>query len=153
MTVQFSFYFVLLGACTLGSTEAEFLDVIRTKVLRGFLLAIQRHLYEEIFTPPPPWEKVVWNCFVILELRTLKIMPRNLNQIVLSWIRLLQTQDCAPSSYEYRQMEYNCVSTFSNYSYERKKMEQIWMHHQSITQIFLSVPLTSACSTCQREKV
>jgi hypothetical protein len=35
--------------------------------------------------PPPPPEKVVWNWF---GMRTLKIMPRNLNKIVRSWIRL-----------------------------------------------------------------
>jgi hypothetical protein len=34
--------FLLLEAC---SPEAEFLDVIGTKVLRVFLLAIQSHIY------------------------------------------------------------------------------------------------------------
>ncbi len=32
--------------------EAEFLDVIRTKVLRVFLLAIHSHLYKRILLPP-----------------------------------------------------------------------------------------------------
>jgi hypothetical protein len=38
--------------------EAEFLDVIGTKVLRVFLLAIHSHLYQRI-PPPPPEEKWV----------------------------------------------------------------------------------------------
>ncbi len=48
-----------------------------------------------MFTPPPPPRaKVVWNCNVDIvygtsSLRILKIMPRNLNEIVLSWIQLL----------------------------------------------------------------
>jgi hypothetical protein len=71
--------------------EAEFLDVIRAKVLRVFLLAIHSHLHERI--PPSPRGKVVWNWFVTLytetsSLRTLTMMPRNLNEIVCSWIRL-----------------------------------------------------------------
>ncbi len=43
---------------------------------------------------PPSWAKVVWNWFVskfyteTSSLRPLKIMPRNLNKIVRSWIRL-----------------------------------------------------------------
>ncbi len=46
-------------------------------------------------TPHPPRAKVVWNWFVMStlytetsSLRTLKIMCRNLNEIVCSWIRL-----------------------------------------------------------------
>ncbi len=39
----------------LEGTEAEFLDVIGSKVLRVFLLAIHSHLYLGILlTPPPP---------------------------------------------------------------------------------------------------
>jgi hypothetical protein len=42
--------------------EAEFLDVIRTKVLRVFLLAIHSHLYYITdFTPPPSTIKLVFN--------------------------------------------------------------------------------------------
>ncbi len=37
--------------------EAEFLDVIGTKVLRVFLLAIHSHLYKRILLPPPPPSK------------------------------------------------------------------------------------------------
>ncbi len=39
------------------SAEAEFLDVIGTKVLRVFLLAMHSHLYQWIFLPPPPLSK------------------------------------------------------------------------------------------------
>ncbi len=38
--------------------EAEFLDVIGTKVLRVFLLAVHNHLTNG-FNPPPPLTKVV----------------------------------------------------------------------------------------------
>ncbi len=69
-------------------SEAEFLDVTGTKVLRVFLLAVHGHLYWRILHPPPPWEKVVWNWFVMKtlyketsNLRTLKIMPGNLKKI------------------------------------------------------------------------
>jgi hypothetical protein len=34
--------------------EAEFLDVIGTKILRVFLLAIHSNLYPMGFNPPPP---------------------------------------------------------------------------------------------------
>jgi hypothetical protein len=34
-------------------TEAEFLDVIVTEVLRVFLLAIHSHLYQRILIPAP----------------------------------------------------------------------------------------------------
>ncbi len=37
--------------------EAEFLDVIGTKVLRVFLLAIHSQLYQLILLPPPHLEK------------------------------------------------------------------------------------------------
>jgi hypothetical protein len=43
-------------------TEAEFLDVIGTKVLRVFPLAIPSHLYK--WVPPPPVE-VAWSWFVV----------------------------------------------------------------------------------------
>ncbi len=72
--------------CT--NTEAEFLDVIGTKVLRVLLLAIHSHFYSL-----PLWAKVVWNWIVMKilytetsSLRTLKILPRNFNEIVRSWI-------------------------------------------------------------------
>jgi hypothetical protein len=35
-------------------TEAEFLDVIGTKILRVFLHAIHSHLYKRILHPHPP---------------------------------------------------------------------------------------------------
>ncbi len=37
-----------------GSTEAEFLDVIGTKVLRLFLVAVHCHLTNRLYSPPPP---------------------------------------------------------------------------------------------------
>jgi hypothetical protein len=37
--------------------EAEFLDVIRTKVLRDFLLAILSHIFQRILLPTPPTEQ------------------------------------------------------------------------------------------------
>ncbi len=65
--------------------RGEFLVIIGTNVLRVFLLAILSHI-----NPPPPLPraKVVWNWFVLKalytetsSLRTLKIMPRNLNEM------------------------------------------------------------------------
>ncbi len=47
----------LSSPCMADCPEAEFLDVIGTKVLRDFLLAIHSHLYKSA--------KVVWNCFVV----------------------------------------------------------------------------------------
>ncbi len=46
-------------------TEAEFLDIIGTRVLRVFHLAIHSHLYYRILYPPPPprWAIVVRNWF------------------------------------------------------------------------------------------
>jgi hypothetical protein len=42
-------------------TKVEFLDVIGTKVLRIFLLAIHNHLYYESYSSsPPPLEQGVW---------------------------------------------------------------------------------------------
>ncbi len=43
--------------CTGHRPETEFLDVIGTKLLRVFLLAIYSHLYYG-FYPPPPLEQV-----------------------------------------------------------------------------------------------
>jgi hypothetical protein len=37
--------------------EAEFLDVIGTKVLKVFLLAIHSHLHKRILLPSPPEQK------------------------------------------------------------------------------------------------
>jgi hypothetical protein len=39
---------------------AEFLDIIGTKVLRVFLLAIHSHPYTNGFYPPPPLFKQRW---------------------------------------------------------------------------------------------
>jgi hypothetical protein len=55
----------IAGVCTVqctcildGKTEAEFLAVIGTKVIRVFLLAIHSHFYLCIYSPPPPYAKV-----------------------------------------------------------------------------------------------
>jgi hypothetical protein len=74
-------------------TEADFLDVIWSKVLRVFLLAIHSHLsLLTDFTPLPlslseSGLKLVCNVNIVyghLSLRTLKIMGRNLSKIVQS---------------------------------------------------------------------
>jgi hypothetical protein len=77
--------------CVHNNPEAEFLDVIGTKVFASHTVTSTNGFYP----PPSPWAKVVWNWFVMLTLytetssmRTLKIMARNLNEIVRSWIRL-----------------------------------------------------------------
>jgi hypothetical protein len=46
----------LLAVITINNrfSEAEFLDVIGTKVLRAFLLDIHSHLYYGILPPHPP---------------------------------------------------------------------------------------------------
>jgi hypothetical protein len=72
-------------------SETEFFEIIRTKVFRVFLLAIQSHLYWWNLLHPP-FEKKWFETSLDTEtssLRTLKIMPRNLNEVVRSWIRLL----------------------------------------------------------------
>ncbi len=68
--------------------EAEFLDVIGTKVLRVFS------------TPPSPLPKMVWNWFVMETLyletsnmRTFKIMPRNFNQFLCIFFGGLECHD------------------------------------------------------------
>ena len=61
------------------SPEAEFLDVIWTKVLRVFLLAIHSHLYWQVLPLPPLGKSgLKLGCIVMKtsSLRTLKIMPR-----------------------------------------------------------------------------
>jgi hypothetical protein len=99
-------------------TEAKFLDVIGQKS-EVFSSLLFRVISTKGFSPPPPWSKVVWNWFVMQtldtetsNLRSLKIMPRNLNEIVRSWTRLQgtiargelnryatsQPQDAAPPS-------------------------------------------------------
>jgi hypothetical protein len=54
------------------STEAEFVDVIGTKVLRVFLLANHRHFYINgcYSSPPPPEQKGFENWFAIKTLYT-----------------------------------------------------------------------------------
>jgi hypothetical protein len=93
-----------------ASTEAEFLDKIQTKVLRVFLLVIHSHLCSfslkflflqltqaltvsakekggkpEIYTPLPCGLR---NPHRNLKSENSQIMPRNLNEIVCSRIRL-----------------------------------------------------------------
>ncbi len=58
------------------------------------------------FTPPPlPWSKsrlkLVWNVNIAYILITLKIVPRNRNEIVRSWIRLQDT-DHKPNTGDFR---------------------------------------------------
>jgi hypothetical protein len=75
----------------LAKTEAEFLGVIGTKVLRVFLLAIHSHLYKRILPPPPPpqsgW-KLICNVKIVYgnnkSENSVKIMPGNLSEIVRS---------------------------------------------------------------------
>ncbi len=80
--------------------EAEFLDVIGKKVLRVVLLDINSHLYRLTgLTPPPPPHPLSKSglnlvCYVNIVFRNLKSensqdLPRNLIEIVHSWIRLL----------------------------------------------------------------
>jgi hypothetical protein len=84
-----------------GLTEGEFLDVIGTKVWRVFLFAI--YSQSPILTdfsplpPPPPSKsglKLVCNVNIVFgnlkseNSQDYKIMPRNLNESVRSWIRL-----------------------------------------------------------------
>ncbi len=81
---------------SLNYAEAEFLGEIQTKFLRVFLLVIHSHLYSFVLrflflqTHATSYSfckgerRKTWTS----SLRTLKIMPRNLNAIVLSWIRL-----------------------------------------------------------------
>jgi hypothetical protein len=47
-----SHHIVVLRLVLRMEPEAEFLDVIRTKVLRVFLLATNSHLYKRILLPP-----------------------------------------------------------------------------------------------------
>ncbi len=84
---------IAFGTCARGiSPEAEFLDVIGTKV--SSLLQYSQSPLLTDFTLPPPRSKsglkLVCNVNITetSSLRTLKIMSRNLNEIVSSWIRL-----------------------------------------------------------------
>ncbi len=83
-------FFLASGRCT----EAKFWGVIGTKILRVFSLLFTVTSTNGFYAPsPPPTTKVAWNWFVTWypetsSLRTLKIKPRNLNEIVRSWIRL-----------------------------------------------------------------
>jgi hypothetical protein len=75
-----------VGICAVNP-EAEFLDVIGTKVLRVFLLTIHSQLYQLILLPPPHLEKMglklVYNGNSEYgNLKSEKIMPRKLNEIV-----------------------------------------------------------------------
>jgi hypothetical protein len=66
-------------------TEAEFVEVIGTKVLRVFSF-IHCHLYTD-FTPPPLSKsglKLVYNVNNVHRNLKSEIMPRNLNEIVTS---------------------------------------------------------------------
>ncbi len=61
-TVQYNKFPVISSPfpCSFGYfsySEAEFLDVIGTKVLRAFLLAFNSHLYLTDSTPSPPLRK------------------------------------------------------------------------------------------------
>ncbi len=73
--------------CTVSSTEAEFLDVIGPKVLRifqGYSLVTSTSWAKVVL-------KLVGNVNIVygnLKSENSKIMDRNLNEIVRSWIRL-----------------------------------------------------------------
>jgi hypothetical protein len=56
-TVQARRYVASVVKITVTTTEAKFLDVVVTKVLKDFLLAIHSHLYYGFYTPPPPRSK------------------------------------------------------------------------------------------------
>ncbi len=78
----------------LFNAEAEFVDIIWTKVFPPCYS--QSPLLTDSTPTPLSWAEVVWNWFVMSRLytetsslRTLKSMPRNLNEIVRSRIRLL----------------------------------------------------------------
>jgi hypothetical protein len=66
--------------------EAEIFDVIGTKVLGVFLLAFHGHLYYGFYSPPPSLSKngLKLVCNVNIVFGNLKIMPRNLYEIVRS---------------------------------------------------------------------
>jgi hypothetical protein len=71
----------------------------------------QSPLLKSRFYSPSQWAKVVCNWFAMLtlctetsSLRTLKIMPRNLNKIVRSWIQLLISPKKASLRISYDQM-------------------------------------------------
>ncbi len=76
--------------------EAKFLDIIGTKVLRVFLLAIHSHLYY-IYLPPPPSKtvKIVCNVNTLSGNLNSENSPRlcleTLNEIIPSWILLQYT--------------------------------------------------------------
>ncbi len=75
------------GFCTVSSTEAEFLDVIGAKVSRifqGYSLVTSTSWAKVVL-------KLVGNVNIVygnLKSENSKIMDRNLNEIVRSWIRL-----------------------------------------------------------------
>ncbi len=81
-------------------TRGQFLGHNWDKSLKNFLLAIHSHLYYGFTPPPPPPSKsglkLVCNVNIVygnLSLRTLQIVPRNLNEFVRSWIRLQKGND------------------------------------------------------------
>ncbi len=84
-------------ATSLYNPEAEFLDVIGQKSSEFSFMLFTVTSANRFYPPPPaPWAKVVSNWFVMQSLYTetsslgtLKIMPRNLNEIVCSRIWLL----------------------------------------------------------------
>ncbi len=65
-------------------TKAEFLGVNGTKVLRVFLLDIHSHLYEQQRWFETGLYSNVYIAYGSLKSESLKIMPRNLNEIVRS---------------------------------------------------------------------
>ncbi len=104
----------------LANPDSVFLDLIMTKILRLLLYAIHSHLYQLILLPPmipPLWfqksiqsnqsmkttQVCLWIAFCrktktkldSSSLRNLKIIPRNLYEILLLWI---PSQYCISSS-------------------------------------------------------
>ncbi len=74
-----------------AQSEAEFLDIIGTKVFRVFLLAIYSHLCYRFYSPFPLSKsglKLVCNVNIYLKSENSPDMPRNLNGNVRSRIRL-----------------------------------------------------------------
>jgi hypothetical protein len=128
-------YFLKLAQPLTVSTQAEFLDETQTKALRVFLLAIHSHIYSYFFKLTQP---LTLSCSTLsrrkeenlkenhtpfpMEIHTetsslgaLKIMLRNLNEIVCSWILLLLFSSVSKILSQLRQHEKEC--TLLSYSY------------------------------------